>query len=415
MSQKIIWKKLGLSLIILLICAPINIKAQSSYLINLGIIDSIYSELLMESREFYISLPESYHSNSEKEYPVIYVLDGENLLSAASIVHSYYWGGFIPEMIIVGISNSKNRTRDLTTSVIQSRHGMEYFEESGGAEIFTRFIESELIPSIESKFRASEFRTLIGHSFGGLFTINTFLNHGALFSNYLAIDPSLDWDDQKLLKQSKNLIKNNSFDGKSLFISLGGQLHMQNKDVNINNLMEDSSEYTLFARSNVEFAHLAESNGINTLWKFYPDELHGSIPLPSLIDGLKFLFDWFPIQNTELFNNPDTPGEKIIELIRNRESKLLSHFGYSIPPFEEDLLNMLGYMNLEWGNNSTSLEIFKLNIEYYPNSANAYDSLADYFISQNDIENAMKNLKKAFEISGSEDYLKRIEEINKEL
>lgn len=362
--------------------------AQDSYLYELGAKDSLYSSILEEQREFWVQLPESYEQESKQLYPVVYVLDGEVHLQAVAIVLSYYWGGFMPEMIIVGISNGENRTRDLTTSTVQTRRGAAYNQETGGAENFTRFIENELIPHIESSYPATDYRTLIGHSYAGLFTINMLLNHPGVFANYLAIDPSLDWDNQKLLKHSEKLLGTEDYSGKSLFMSLGGQLHMQNSDITIENVIQDSSEYTLFARSNIQFSKAVtenRQNGLNYQWKFYEQDLHGTISLPSIRDGLIFLFDWYPIAHTDRFNSPDTPTEELVQIIREREKKLKDHFGYFVPPFEEDLLIMLGYMNLDWGNIQKSLAFFQLALEYYPNSTEALQNIEE-INAQNKVE-----------------------------
>ena len=159
-------------------------------------------------------------------------------------------------MILVGISNSKNRTRDLTTSTITEKYGMPFNQENGEANNFRIFLEIELIPFIEKKYSVSSFRTLIGHSYGGLFTINTLLNHSDLFSNYLAIDPSLDWDNQKIVKQTEEVLTKNNFEGKALYMSLSGQLHMQNSEITIDNVMQDTTDYTAFARSNISLSNI---------------------------------------------------------------------------------------------------------------------------------------------------------------
>ena len=354
--------------------------AQSSYLYELGTKDSLYSNTLDEQRDFWVQLPESYDRESKQLYPVVYVLDGEMHLKAVATVLSYYWGGFMPEMIIVGISNRENRTRDLTTSKAETRRGAAFNQETGGAENFTLFIEKELIPHIEANYPTTNYRTLIGHSYAGLFTINMLINHHGIFDNYLAIDPSLDWDDQKFLKQSKELLSTGDYKGKSLFMSLGGQLHMQNSDITIENVMQDSSEYTLFARSNIEFSNSVNENnqnGLNYQWKFYKQDLHGTISLPSILDGLIFLFNWYPIADTDKFNSPDTPTDELVQIIRKREKKLKDHFGYFVPPFDEELLIMLGYMNRDWGNTQKSLAFFQLALEYYPNSAEAMQNIEE--------------------------------------
>ena len=136
---------------------------------------------------------------------------------------------------------------------------MPFQAENGAAANFSTFIESELIPFIENKYPVTNFRTLIGHSYGGLFTIYTLINHPQLFSNYIAIDPSLDWDNQKIIKQAQSKLASANYEGKSLFMSLGGQLHMQNAAITIDNVMEDSSSFTLFARSNIEFSNLVKT------------------------------------------------------------------------------------------------------------------------------------------------------------
>ncbi|MFT4667725.1 MAG: putative alpha/beta superfamily hydrolase [Ulvibacter sp.] len=409
------FKLLVTILITILFGANQDATAQSKHLFEIGVLDSLYSNTLEAQREIWVQLPPSYNKENLRKYPVIYVLDGEVLLDAVTTVHRYYWGGFMPEMIIVGISNSNHRTRDLTTSEIKERYGFEFKQESGGAKKFTQFIENELIPFIDNKYSTTDYRTLIGHSYGGLFTINTLINHSHLFDNYLAIDPSLDWDNQKLLKQSEEVLKSKSFKGKSLFMSLGGVLHMQNQDININNVMQDSSEYTLFARSNIAFSKMVESNEDNGLannWKFYKDDFHGSIPLPSILDGLKYFFTWYIIENVHKFNDPETPTDELVKIIQHREQKLLAHFGYPVPPFDEDLLTMSGYMFLEMDQPEKSLTFFQLNTEYYPSSANAYDSLADYYEAQNDFVNALKNVTKAFGLSGNDYHKKRMDAFN---
>ena len=182
------------------------------------------------------------------------------------------------------------------------------------------------------------------------------------------------------MNQSKEILSTRDYHGKALFMSLSGQLHMQNSDITIENVMQDSSDYTLFARSNIEFSNFVtknEHNGLSYQWKFYEQDLHGTVSLPSILDGLKFLFNWYPIENTDMFNSPDTPTDELIQMIRKREKKLKDHFGYKVPPFDEELLIMLGYMNLEWGNPQKSLALFQLALEYYPDSAEALKNIKE--------------------------------------
>ncbi|MDA3942867.1 MAG: alpha/beta hydrolase-fold protein [Bacteroidetes bacterium] len=391
-------------------------KAQANqnqqFLQKTGVVDSLYSQTLEESRKIYIQLPSGYKPEENKKYPVVFVLDGEIFLPTVNDVQNYYSGGFTPEMVLVGISNDKNRLRDLTSSTINTFYGMPFNQENGKAENFSKFIENELIPFIENKYPVTNYRTLIGHSYGGLFAIYSLLKHPHLFANYLAIDPSLDWDGQKLLKKAAEVLATQKFENKSLFVSLSGQLHMQDSKVTIDNVMQDTTEFTLFARSNIAFSNVVRQNAKNGLsfdWKFYPRDLHGTIPFPSIMDGLISLFDWYQWENTDQFNSPDTPKEELLSIIKYREQKLKEHFGYPQPPYPEELLNMLGYMNMDMQQLEKAKMYFELAIEYYPESANAFDSMADYYERNGDFTNAIKYVNKAFEINGSDYYKQRIE------
>lgn len=400
--------RLIISGLILLFVQLIYAQENRQYLYQGGLVDSLYSSVLNETREIYIQLPSGYQPDAPRTYPVVFLLDGDVLLPALTTVHAFYSGGFIPEMVLIGISNSTNRTRDLTPSRVTSRRGMSFNDDSGGADNFMEFIEDELIPFVESKYPVTTYRTLIGHSYGGLFVINALLSHKSVFANYLAIDPSLDWDGQKMLVQAQRELKSADYSGKSLFMSLSGQLHMQDPTVTIDNVMRDSSEYTLFARSNIAFSDLIDAhkqNGMNLEWRFYPGDLHGTIPLPSIMDGLISLFTWFQMEHTDKFNSPETPAHILREIVKYRADKLQSHFNYRDAPYPEDLFNMLGYMNMDMGHRDKAKMFFEMAIEYYPDSANAYDSMADYYERQKDFVNALKYVSKAYDLSG-EDYFK---------
>ncbi|WP_296705886.1 alpha/beta hydrolase-fold protein [Algoriphagus sp.] len=388
-----------------------EVKAQSFS--QIGIKDSVYSKVLDESRVFYVQFPEGFDPESGKKYPTAYILDGENLLPALSVTQNFYSGGFVPDMILIGVSNHQNRTRDLTPSIVEPS-----WEPNGGATNFLEFIAQELIPYVEKMYPVTGYRSLIGHSYGGLFAINTLLHRPELFENYLAIDPSLDWDDQLMLKQAKQLFSKESLEGKSLYVSLSGQLHMQKPEMTLESVMQDDSDLTLFARSNIAFSEFLRANpdkGLDYDWEFFPKDLHGTVPLPSLRNGLISLFDWFQMERVELFNIPETTPENLLELINYRANKLEAHFGYQVPPYPEDLMNMSGYMSMDRGQMEKAKMFFEQGIQYFPKSANMYDSMADYFIAENDLVSALDFVKKANEISASEYYQERIEELERKI
>ena len=109
---------------------------------------------------------------------------------------------------------------------------------------------------------------------------------------------------------------------------------MQNQQITIENVMQDTTDFTLFPRSNIAFLNIVRQNpqnGLNYEWKFYPNDIHGTIPFPSIMDGLISLFEWYQMEKTDKINSFDTPKEELFSIIKYREKKLQEHFGYSEP------------------------------------------------------------------------------------
>ena len=66
--------------------------------------------------------------------------------------------------------------------------------------------------------------------------------------------------------------------------------------------------------------------------------------------------------------------------------------------FAEGELNTLGYQLLRMKRTKDAIEIFKLNVEMFPNSANPYDSLGEAYLADDQKDPALANYKKASEL-----------------
>ena len=188
-----------------------NVFAQSSdtnnnlldVTLNYSETHVLYSQNVQDSFYVYIKLPKYYSEETDKTYPVIYLLDGDIAFPIAwSVVRYLQFGRYVPDVIIVGIgyggllysSKLSKRERDYSISVIEGRN------ESSGANKFLNFLKVELMPYLESHYRVdSSSRTLYGHSFGGLFTLCTFFTEPRLFSNYIASSPYTYFNVEELL------------------------------------------------------------------------------------------------------------------------------------------------------------------------------------------------------------------------
>ena len=158
-----------------------------------------------------------------------------------------------------------------------------------------------------------------------------------------------------------------------------------------------------------------KKSGLNFSWKIYPEDLHGTVPLPSIRDGLIFLFDWFQFKNPPKYNNPETTVEEIEQLLNEQEKIYLENYGYTVPPMVEELFIGYGYMNMQMGAPKKAKLFFEMGVKYYPKSANAFDSLAEYYEAQEDYPNAIKNMKRAFELSKNDTHKERLEKLQAKL
>ncbi|WP_026461277.1 alpha/beta hydrolase [Adhaeribacter aquaticus] len=166
-----------------------------------------------------IKLPEDYHTSSEI-YHTMYVLDAEQVEEYVSKVCEKTSKELNTQnVIVIGIKYQKGNYRDTDYTPTPTDHG------KGGSTKFLNFIQKELIPRIESEFRAAPARnkrTILGHSFGGLFGAFALTKHNDLFGNYLLLSPSLFYDNSIVLqyeKEARPIIKRNS---QLVVISLGG-------------------------------------------------------------------------------------------------------------------------------------------------------------------------------------------------
>ena len=67
--------------------------------------------------------------------------------------------------------------------------------------------------------------------------------------------------------------------------------------------------------------------------------------------------------------------------------------------FDENEFNRLGYRFLGENKVKEAIEIFKMNVEMYPDSWNVYDSLGEGYMNDGQNELAIKYYKKSLELN----------------
>jgi uncharacterized protein len=190
----------------------------------LGVVSEIESKVLGENRILNIYLPEGYSQDVKTTYPVIYLLDGsadEDFIHVVGLVQfsAFEWINLVPKSIVVGIA-TVDRRRDFSfpTTIAQDR---KKFPTAGQSGKFIDFIEKELQPFIEKKFRTSNAKTIIGQSFGGLLATEILLKKPTLFDKYIIISPSLWWNNGSLLDQNSKMLGEDFPQKLTIYIAVG--------------------------------------------------------------------------------------------------------------------------------------------------------------------------------------------------
>lgn len=399
--------------IVLLISSMAHGQSQPDNTITIGKTIELYSNTLHEMRRVMVYLPDSYHDTYfyPRRYPVIYALDGDShFYELVAMIRQLSSGPDFPEMIIVSIPNT-DRIRDLTPTLDTVAFGMDphMARRTGGGEAFLSFIAHELIPHIDSLYPTAPYRLFTGHSLGGLMVIDALLHHSRLFNAYLAVDPSMMWDNLRLVHDAQTLLPNTDYRDRSLFMATANSLRrdpdtaaafLHPADIFSTHLQ------SMFLLRNALAADSA-ANHLRFHWKYYPEYNHQSVPLPAEYDGLRFLFDFYAL-NVQYDHLPPTHADDI-RLVAHY-ADISRHMGYTVSP-PEVMVNNIAYDLLDRKQYDRSFYFFDLNVRNYPKSFNVYDSMGDYWLARGDKEKAGENFKQALALRENPDTRKKLENI----
>ena len=317
------------------------------------------SAVLGEERTVLIRTPVGYETNKVR-YPVLYMTDGDaHIDHTSSTIDFLMRNGRVSDLIVVGVTNT-DRTRDLTPAKSSAKNaaGELQFPTSGGSDNFLKFFETELIPQIEEQYRTQPYRILAGHSLGGLFAIHAMITKTALFNSYIAVSPSLQWENGEAEKRAEDFLKSKKELKVTLFASIGNETGPISENF-------DKFKAALSKTNIKDFEWQAERMA---------DEDHGSVVLRSHYFGLRKIFDGWQAPR-----DPQTGAiSGGLSGADAHYKKLSERFGYSIPT-PENIVNQIGYQLLNQNKPEEAIAAFKTNVERYPASANVYDSLAEAY------------------------------------
>jgi hypothetical protein len=308
---------------------------------------ALHSAVLNEDRAYRVSLPASYAWAKDRHYPVLYVLDGETQFEHTAAAAAFLAEqGDMPEVLVVGV-RSTVRVRDFTQS-----DWPQAWKGGGGASHFKQFLAAELIPDINARYRSNEVRMIAGHSAGAQFVLYCLAADPGLFKAYVALAPSLDWDNRLPQRALLAAFKANPRLPAFLYVARGDDGGQALRDY-------DQLVNTLATAAPAQFRWHSQA---------FPDETHGTLPLLAQIDALRHIYPGYRLHEDLL--------DRGLAFAEQHFLQVSEVVGWPVA-MPEQVLNNLAYTALEQQHNDQALAMFERNVAANPNSANAHDGLSD--------------------------------------
>jgi uncharacterized protein len=364
---------------------------QTGLDIKIGETFSLRSKVLNEERPYWVYLPASYGDPTfmPRRYPVLYLLDGEAYFHSASGVVQFMSSGFtgnnqLPELILVAVPNT-DRTRDLTpTHSMTGYDGKEdpSQESSGGGKAFLEFLRDELLPRIESTYRTLPYRILVAHSDGALLAVQALLDAPEMFNSYVALDPSLWWDNQTLVHRAEARLKEARRRPRAaVYLSLSN-----NPDIGFGDPSINEGAVRRFNKL-LE----AASPDVRSTLHYFEAEDHVSVPLVGLYYGLLYIFQDYKLPFRDVVDRPS--------IMSAHFKRMSERLGVTLLP-PEPMVNGIGsFMLYGLKDVDKAIELFKLNVANYPESYNVYNSLGNAYRAKGEKALAIENFEKSLKLN----------------
>ena len=257
-----------------LLVPPVGVQAAAAEKASplvVGDTFTIDSKILGETRRINVYLPPGYAESRDARVPVLYMPDGglaEDFLHVAGLVQISVTNGTMRPFLLVGIENTQRR-RDMTGPT-KNEEDKKIAPRVGGSEAFRRFIRDELMPQVRGRYRTTREAAIVGESLAGLFVVETFLLEPELFDTYIAIDPSLWWNDQELVNSAAERLRSRPNLEETLYLA--------------------SSDEKVIAGITQRFAEVLSKNAPSRIHWHYermPEEKHSTIYHPAALKAFR--------------------------------------------------------------------------------------------------------------------------------
>jgi len=202
----------------------------------LGEIHTINSRVMGSDRRVVVRLPAGYASDTARRYKVVYVIDGgpeQDFPHLAGLAQSAEVNGTFEPFILVGIETIRRRSEITPPASDVDMYEAELGARPGGSAQFRRFIAEEIKPWTEGRYRTSGHDAVIGESLAGLFVVETLFEQPDLFDDYIAVSPSLWWENMKYGREAADRLRRLPAGQRRLYLTIAdeGYRHQEGVDL----------------------------------------------------------------------------------------------------------------------------------------------------------------------------------------
>lgn len=243
--------------------------------------------------DIYVRLPPDYRTSSDR-YPLILLLDADySFVLASNIVeHLADRMNQAPKAIVAAIAYRGvypdrhryrlERTRDYTPLRFPTGgYGPAYQAHSGGGPQFLELIDKAILPLLDQRYRtAVGERTLVGHSYGGLFASWALQERPDLFNRFLIVSPSLWYADRLIISREQQLRTTRLPRRTRVYLAVGSwEEQPENGGHMVTELQRFATQLTDRDDPNLTVLH-----------RVFEDETHASIFPAAFSTGIRHLF-----------------------------------------------------------------------------------------------------------------------------
>ncbi len=234
-----------------------------------------------------VEVPSRYRYDDDTRYPVVVCLDGWWTFGAVRDAFRIQpLGRELPEAIVVAVSHADADIRRViqlravdftpTPAAAPPETGVTLpAAEVGRADRFRRFLVDRALPSVAERFRISDDRTLVGHSFSALFGLDTLLAEPDAFGRWVLASPSVWWDDRIMFAREEAHAASATDLPARVFLSRGG--------------LEDDGAFGGQEAFHDRLAARRYPN-LDLRWRTFGGESHQSVIGSALTRGLREVF-----------------------------------------------------------------------------------------------------------------------------